>query len=165
VAAGAPTEISPIQRDSDSSGSGEMMAPTPDLLKNRKILVVDDEESIRMLLSEGLGAQGLEVSCAATAEEALALVLREKFDAILCDLHLSGSGPNSDGYNVAQRLKIASGAHKPELIYMSGEVIEEGQGSSASISFRRLQKPFRISDVLNILMVVFSRIPAGSSRR
>ena len=165
VASVAPSEIKPLQRDSDSSGSGEMMAPTLDLLKNRKILVVDDEESIRMLLAEGLGAQGLQVSCAGTAEEALGMVLRTKFDAILCDLHLSGTGPNSDGYSVAQRLKIASGAHKPELVYMSGEVIEEGQGSSASISFRRLQKPFRISDVLNVLMMIFSRIPAGSPRR
>src|SRR6516225_4896410 len=119
-----------LPRESDSSsGTGEMMAPTPDLLKNRKIMVVDDEESIRMLIAEGLSANGLEVDCAATAEEALGLVLRKKYDAVLCDLHLSGSGPNSDGYSVAQRLKIASGVHRPELIYMSGEVVEEGQGS------------------------------------
>jgi len=155
-----------LPREGDSSsGTGEMMAPTPDLLKNRKIMVVDDEESIRMLIAEGLSANGLEVDCAATAEEALGLVLRKKYDAVLCDLHLSGSGPNSDGYSVAQRLKIASGVHRPELIYMSGEVVEEGQGSSASASFRRLQKPFRISDVLNTLMYVFSRIPAGPSGR
>jgi PAS domain S-box-containing protein len=154
----------PIPRD-DSSSSGDMMAPTLDLLKNRRILVVDDEESIRMLITDGLAAHNMQVDCAATAEEALGLVLRGKYDAILCDLHLSGTGPNSDGYSVAQRLKIAAGANKPELVYMSGEVIEEGQGSSASASFRRLQKPFRISDVLNTLMVVFSRIPAGSGRR
>jgi PAS domain S-box-containing protein len=148
-------------RDLDSSGSGEMMAPTLDLLKKRSILVLDDEESIRMLLSEGLSPHGLRVDCASTAEEALSLVLRGKYDAILCDLNLSGTGPNADGYSVAQRLKIAAGANKPELIYMSGEVIAEGEGSSASTSYRRLQKPFRISDVLNTLMVVFSRIPAG----
>jgi PAS domain S-box-containing protein len=152
-------------RESDSSGAGEMLAPTLDLLKNKAILVVDDEESIRMLLFEGLSAQGLRVDCAGTAEEALGMVLRVKYDAILCDLNLSGSGPNSDGYSVAQRLKIASGPNKPELIYMSGEVIEEGQGSSASDSYRRLQKPFRISDVLNTFMVIFSRIPVGSTKR
>ncbi|HYA63717.1 MAG TPA: PAS domain S-box protein [Candidatus Sulfotelmatobacter sp.] len=153
----------PPSRDADSSGN--LMTPNLDLLKNRKILVLDDEESIRMLIVEGLSANGLLVDCAATAEEALSLVLREKYDAILCDLNLSGSGPNADGYSVAQRLKIAAGANKPELIYMSGEVIEEGQGSSASLSFRRLQKPFRISDVLNILTAIFSRVPAGSSTR
>jgi PAS domain S-box-containing protein len=152
-------------RESDSSGAGEMLAPTLDLLKNKAILVVDDEESIRMLLLEGLSAQGLRVDCAATAEEALGMVLRAKYDAILCDLNLSGSGPNADGYSVAQRLKIASGPNKPELIYMSGEVIEQGPGSSASDSYRRLQKPFRISDVLNTCMFIFSRIPVGSIKQ
>jgi DNA-binding response OmpR family regulator len=125
---------------------------------------LDDEESIRMLLAEGLSAHGLRVDCAGTAEEALSLGLNGKFDAVLCDLNLSGSGPNADGYNVAQRLKIAAGSNKPELIYMSGDVAGEGQGSSQSVSFRRLQKPFRISDVLNTLMIVLSRVPAGSSK-
>jgi PAS domain S-box-containing protein len=156
----------PLPRsESDSSGAGDMMAPTLDLLKKKSILVVDDEESLCSLLFEGLSAHCLKVDCAGTAEEALALVLRSKYDAILCDLNLSGTGPNADGYSVAQRLKIASGAHRPELIYMSGEVIEEGQGSSASASYRRLQKPFRISDVLNTLILIFSRIPVGSSKR
>jgi PAS domain S-box-containing protein len=160
----AETAPRPV-RELDSSGSGEMMAANLDLLKNRSILVVDDEESIRMLLMEGLSGHGLRVDCASTAEEALGLVLRGKYDALLCDLNLSGSGANADGYSVAQRLKIAAGANKPELIYMSGEVLAEGLGSSASHSYRRLQKPFRISDVLKTLMVVFSHVPVVSSKR
>jgi DNA-binding response OmpR family regulator len=123
---------------------------------------LDDEESIRSLLSEGLAAHGLKVDCAANAEEALKLMLGGKYDAVLCDLKLSGSGPNADGYGVAQRLRIAGGANKPEVIYMSGDV---GGASSSVAANRRLQKPFRISDVLNILMAVFSRVPAGSGRR
>jgi two-component system NtrC family sensor kinase len=153
------------RRESDSSGAGEMRAPTPELLKGRTIMVLDDEESIRSLLSEGLAAHGLKVDCAGSAEEALQLILGRKYDAILCDLKLSGSGPNADGYGVAQRLKIAAGANKPEMIYMSGDVAGEGEASSAMGSVRRLQKPFRISDVLNTLMVVFSRVPAASGQR
>src|SRR6516225_2474163 len=154
-----------VRRESDSSGAGEWRALTPALLKDRTIMVLDDEESIRSLLSEGLAAHGMKVDCAANAEEALQLILGGKYDAVLCDLKLAGSGPNSDGYGVAQRLKIAGGANKPEVIYMSGDVAGEGQGSSAMASVRRLQKPFRISDVLNVLMTVFSRVPAGSGKR
>jgi CheY-like chemotaxis protein len=154
-----------VRLESDSSGAGEMRALTPALLKDRTIMVLDDEESIRSLLSEGLTGHGLKVDCAANAEEALQLILAGKYDAVLCDLKLAGSGPNSDGYGVAQRLKIAAGANKPEVIYMSGDVAGEGQGSSAMLSVRRLQKPFRISDVLNVLMAVFSRVPAGSGKR
>ena len=132
-----------------------------------RIAIVEDNQGIRESLAAYV-RMAPEMRCVCTcgtAEEALGLVLRSKYDAILVDLNLSGSGPNADGYNVAQRLKIASGSHKPELIYMSGEVIEEGQGSSASASYRRLQKPFRISDVLNTLMVIFSRVPTTTSKR
>lgn len=150
-------------RDLDSS-SGERFAPSH-LLKNHSVLVVDDEESIRMLLSEGLAAQGLKVECAAGAEQALSLILGNKFDVILCDLKLSGSGPNADGYGVAQRLKIAAGANKPEVIFMSGDVFGEEEKSVGSTRIRRLQKPFRISDVLAMLLEVFTPVSSGSSKR
>jgi len=134
-----------------------------ELLQNRSILVLDDEESIRMLLSEGLTAQGLHVNCAGTAEQAMSLVLGRKYDVVLCDLKLAGSGPNSDGYSVAERLRIAAGTNKLEIIFMSGDVFtDEGRGPAAA---RRLQKPFRVSDVLNLLMEVFVHVPAGSSKR
>ncbi len=152
-----------IPREIDSS-SGERLAPSRENLSNRSVLVLDDEESIRMLLSEGLSSHGLAVDCAGTAEQALSLVLGRKYDVILCDLKLSGGGPNSDGHNVAERLKIASGANKPELIFMSGDVLGD-EARSGPTSAHKLQKPFRISDVLNILLEVFARVPASSSKR
>src|SRR5262252_6612845 len=45
-----------------------------EILKGRSILVLDDEESLRQLLHEGLSSQGLRVDCVATAEEALAMM-------------------------------------------------------------------------------------------
>jgi PAS domain S-box-containing protein len=154
------TESRLVPRDLDT-GSGEWMSPTFEILKKRAILVLDDEESIRMLLSEGLSAHGLKVDCAASAEQALSLILGHKYDVILCDLKLSGNGPNSDGHNVSQRLKIAAGVNKPEVIFMSGDVL----GDEAHAAFdmpHKLQKPFRISDVLNQLMEVFA--PATTKR-
>jgi PAS domain S-box-containing protein len=137
------------------SGSGERMMPTLDAFSKHSVLVLDDEESIRMLLTEGLAAYGLKVDCAATAEQALSLVLNTKYDVILCDLKLSGSGPNADGYSVAQRLKIASAANQPEVIFMSGDLMSEGN-SNLPPAAHRLQKPFRVSDVLHALTEIFS---------
>jgi CheY-like chemotaxis protein len=114
-----------------------------------------------MLLSEGLAAYGLKVECAATAEEALSLVLGNKFDAILCDLKLADSGPDADGYGVAQRLGIAAGPNRPEVIFMSGDIIGEEDGRSGLRADHTLQKPFRISDVLSVLMTVIDDAPAG----
>ncbi len=145
------------------SGSGERAMPTLDAFSKHSVLVVDDEESIRMLLAEGLASYGLKVDCAATAEQAMSLVLNTKYDVILCDLKLSGSGPNSDGYSVAQRLKIAASANQPELIFMSGELMSEDNGNLPP-GGHRLQKPFRISDVLHILTEIFSPSPLQSTR-
>ena len=142
------------------TGPGIMGKPQSlDVLNNRSILVLDDEESIRMLLSEGLTAQGLNVDCAGTAEQALSLVLGRKYDVILCDLKLSGNGPNSDGHNVAERLRIASGANKPEVIFISGDVLGEESHARVNMTYK-LQKPFRISDVLNMLLEVLTQVPA-----
>jgi PAS domain S-box-containing protein len=146
------------------SGSGERAMPTLDAFSKHTVLVLDDEESIRMLLTEGLASYGLKVDCAATAEQALTLVLNTKYDVILCDLKLSGSGPNSDGYGVAQRLKIAASANQPEIIYMSGDLMSE-DSSNLPPAVRRLQKPFRVSDVLHILTEIFSPSPLQSTRQ
>ncbi|HET6930936.1 MAG TPA: PAS domain S-box protein [Candidatus Acidoferrum sp.] len=146
------------------SGSGERALPTLDAFAKHSVLVVDDEESIRMLLTEGLASFGLKVDCAATAEQALSLILNTKYDAILCDLKLSGSGPNSDGYGVAQRLKLASASNQPEIIFMSGDLMLE-DNSSLPPAARRLQKPFRISDVLHVLTEIFSPSPLQSSKQ
>jgi len=155
-----PGVSAPRELDS-SSGSGEIKMKSLSFLQNRSILVLDDEESIRMLLSEGLAAHGLKVECAATAEQALSLILGNKFDAILCDLKLAGSGPNADGYGVAQRLRIAAGPNRPEVIFMSGDVIGEEGGPSGLRGDHALQKPFRISDVLSVLMTVINDAPSG----
>ena len=142
------------------TGSGERVLPTLTAFAKHSILVLDDEESIRMLLSEGLATYGLKVDCAASAEEALRMVLATKYDAILCDLKLAGSGPNADGYGVAQRLKVAAPNNKPEIIFMSGELVS-GKGSGLPPHSRHLQKPFRISDVLHILTELFSPVHAS----
>jgi len=151
-----------VPRDLDT-GSGEWNAPSLEVLKNRTVLVLDDEESIRMLLSEGLSAQGLKVDCAASAEQALSLVLGCKYDVILCDLNLSGNGPNSDGYNVSERLRIAAGMHKPEVIFMSGNILGDEAHADVDMPYK-LQKPFRISDVLKQMMEVFGPVPASTKR-
>jgi PAS domain S-box-containing protein len=52
------------------------VSPSAEILEGRAILVLDDEESLRQLLQEGLSSQGLRVDCAATAEDALTFIRR-----------------------------------------------------------------------------------------
>jgi DNA-binding response OmpR family regulator len=53
-----------------------------------KILVVDDESSIRLLYSEELAEEGYEVTTAGTVSEAVEKLLREEFDLMVLDIKL-----------------------------------------------------------------------------
>ena len=65
------------------------------------VLVVDDEEGIREIMSEILVENGLEVTTAACAEEALALCEKTAFDLIVTDLAM----PGMNGFEAIQILK------------------------------------------------------------
>src|SRR5438552_6945439 len=108
----------------DTGVAAKTVRATADLLKGRAVLVLDDEESLRMLLQEGLSAQGLRVDGAATTEEALAHLGRSSYDVFLCDLHLSSGGYTVDGREAASRILEAAGKQKPLLVYMTGDLLE-----------------------------------------
>src|SRR6202521_389891 len=148
----APLEAGVASSDAVRTGA--------DFLRDRAVLVLDDEESLRMLLREGLTAQGLHVDCAATTEEALAHLRRSSYDVFLCDLHLSSSGFRVDGRAAASRILEAAGNQKPAVIYMTGDLIEITQGTASRGEPFCLQKPFRISEVLALLRDVLSDAPA-----
>lgn len=86
----------------------DMSNNTPDLA-GRGILVVDDESSMRELLSIMLQGQGLRVFTAENGEEAYALFEREheSIDLVIHDLRMPGEG----GIALLRRLKD----HSPEL--------------------------------------------------
>src|SRR5437660_12147663 len=100
----APSEAGVASSDAVRTGA--------DFLRDRAVLVLDDEESLRMLLREGLSAQGLRVDCAATTEEALAHLRRSSYDVFLCDLHLSSGGYRVDGRDATSRILKAEVAQR-----------------------------------------------------
>jgi len=159
VASGDPPGSTVTPSDTGDVSSKTVCA-TADLLNGRSVLVLDDEESLRMLLQEGLRAQGLRVDGAATAEEALAHLGRSSYDVFLCDLHLSSGGYTVDGREAANRILEAAGEQKPVLVYMTGDLLECTPGAAGGNEPICLQKPFRISDVLALLRDVLADAPA-----
>jgi putative two-component system response regulator len=67
-----------------------MTSRAPDLAAERRVLVIDDEPSIREPLSRFLVSRGLEVLVADGAESAIAMLDRYQFGAILCDVRMPG---------------------------------------------------------------------------
>lgn len=72
-----------------------------DTENNALILVVDDNEMNRDMLSRRLKRQNYEVIVAEDGEQALSMVKEQPFDLILLDIMM----PNFSGYDVLERLK------------------------------------------------------------
>jgi len=139
-----------------SMHSAVVMQQMADILKGRSILLLDDEESIRMLLQEGLAARGLHLDTAASCEEAVAAAARIEYDAILCDWNLSTGGLT--GRQAAERILAAMGSRKPPVVFITGDLISPEAAALPGQKPVFLQKPFRISDVLSTLAEVFAGV-------
>lgn len=66
-----------------------------------KILVVDDEEALRTVLSAELEGEGYQVSTAGDGEEAIKILGSQQFHLILLDIKM----PNVDGFEVLKFVK------------------------------------------------------------
>ena len=86
-----------------------------------KILVVDDEEDILELIRFNLSAEGFQVICAATGEEALERAKSGAPVLILLDLML----PGMDGLEVAKRLKSQAGTREIPIVMLTAKGEEE----------------------------------------
>jgi len=139
-------------------------------LRGRSILVVDDEESIRELVQDGLSAQGLVVDCASTGEQALGLAAERAYDAVLCDLNLAGpEAHTTSGREVSQSLSKnmgeQRGRQKPLFIFMTGDLVDPTTLEILSRhSSRVIQKPFRISDLVATLAEALENIVCAEPR-
>ena len=136
-----------------------LLAPRPTLPEagtttmKKFVLIVEDEEDIRELVSYHLLKEGYQIASVTSGEEALALVEKQIPDLILLDLML----PELDGFAVCEILRRdARTANIPIIILtaMSGELARvAGMGSGAN-DF--ITKPFspkyllaRIENVLH----------------
>jgi DNA-binding NtrC family response regulator len=81
---------------------------------SQKILVVDDDDTIRDIVSKMLCRLGFEVSSADNAKSGLALLLNNKFDLVITDFSMSGM----DGIHLAYYIKEESPS--TQVVLMTG---------------------------------------------
>src|SRR5436309_7758041 len=107
-----------------------------------KILIVDDEQSIRTTLAKILEDEGHRTALADSGEEGLAQFARDEFDLIILDLWL----PGIDGMTVLERLR-AAGA--PPVIVISGHGnVDSAVRATRLGAYDFLEKPLSLERVL-----------------
>ncbi|MGZ5865815.1 MAG: response regulator [Xanthobacteraceae bacterium] len=118
------------------------------LLSGRRILVVEDELLLVMMIEDMLADLGCEsVTTAATVDEALAQIDAQVFDAAMLDMNLSGNS----SHLVAEAL-VARGV---PFVYSTGNT-----GGDMKPGFQDrpvLRKPFKYEQLVEILTRLLSR--------
>jgi DNA-binding response OmpR family regulator len=93
-------------------------------MDKKKILVVEDEETLRKALVEYLEDEGFEVISAADGEEGVKMAKTKKVDLVLLDIIL----PKKDGYEVLEEIKNNDKTeHIPVILLTNLESAEDIQ--------------------------------------
>ncbi len=122
-----------------------------------RVLVVDDEPSIRRFLRASLVAHGYQVFEAATGEEALSGVIAHRPDLIVLDLGL----PDIEGIQVTRRLRAWS--QIPIIILSVREHESEKVAALDAGADDYLTKPFGIGELIARMRAAMRRVaqPSG----
>lgn len=106
------------------------------------VLVVDDEESLRELLSVMLTKEGYSIQTAASAEDALLTFQRGRYDVVLSDVRM----PGMDGITLLGRLREAD----PDILVIVMTAFSTWQRAVEAMrlgAFDYVRKPFDNRDV------------------
>ncbi len=107
-----------------------------------RVLVVDDEESIRRFLNVSLTTRGNQVFEAATGEQALSAVASSRPDLIVLDLGL----PDMDGIEVTRRLR--EWTHIPIIVLSVRDHETDKVGALDAGADDYVTKPFGLGELL-----------------
>jgi PAS domain S-box-containing protein len=132
-----------------ASAAGARSAPAvSQVLRGHSALVVDDEDSIREIVQEGLSARGMAVEGAASAEEALAHILKNSYDVVLCDFNL----PGLNGEQLFNQLRAQANVSPPRFVFMTGDMLEPDIiASFEQRGAHLMQKPFHVAALVTLL--------------
>ena len=115
----------------------------------RRVLVVDDEADIRLMLSLFFRNAGHDVVAKPSAAEALRAARDERFDVVVSDIGM----PSMDGYELARALRRVPGYEAVPLIAVTGFVEYSDREFALGAGFNeRLRKPINLSALLELVM-------------
>jgi two-component system chemotaxis response regulator CheY len=125
--------------DSDAAGNGSV----------RCVLVVDDDDSIRMICSISLGAAGFSVLEASDGCEGLERARSERPDLVLTDIAM----PRLDGFGLAEALQRHNHTREIPVVFMTGCFEESYETRARDLgAFAFLQKPFDLETLTSVAL-------------
>jgi CheY-like chemotaxis protein len=119
-----------------------------------RILVVDDDEMVRVTLSDILQLNDFDVTTASTVSEALSEITAHQFDALLSDLHMPGAG---DGLTVVSAMRHAN----PKAITMLLSSYPAMGAAASAIVLQADEILVKPADVTALVETIKQRLAVG----
>lgn len=108
-----------------------------------KLLVVDDEKNLRLVIQKEMSRQGHEVETAPDGQAAWELLEARDFDVLLCDINM----PRLDGMGLLRRV-CEKVPNPPEVIMLTGQgTVETAIEAMKLGAYDYLTKPYRIAEL------------------
>jgi PAS domain S-box-containing protein len=133
-----------------SEPKGGLNSPTGQhSLNGLRILIVDDEPDSRDLVAAILVRVGAEVVCAASANEALDQMERQRFDVLISDIGM----PGMNGYELISRVRQLTqerGGRIPAAALTAYAGTEDRKRALAAGYDMHIAKPFEATDLMAV---------------
>ena len=128
-----------------ASQEGEQFAETPTTAgagERLRILVVDDEASVRVALQRYFASRGHEIETTASGRDALARLREGTFDAVVVDMRM----PDLSGEQLYEELRVKDPGHAERVIFTTGQLVDEQvRNFLASTGRPYIPKPFEFT--------------------
>ena len=120
------------------------------------ILLVEDDENLRVALADNLSDEGYAVVSAATGAQALAALASHTPELVILDIML----PDTDGYTLCQRLR--AGAQSPRVLMLTARSLEDDVVRGFDVGADDdLAKPYRLRELLARVRALLRRSEAA----
>ena len=112
-----------------------------------RVLVADDDQSIRQLLCTIVRRERLEVDCVSDGQEAIDRLGEHEYSVILLDLMM----PRVDGFDVIEWLRQHPPKNKPVVLVITAYADQRFKKVDPNIVAGVIRKPFEIAELGNIV--------------
>jgi len=120
-------------------------------MSEKRILIIDDDEDLSLIISDMLESYGYHVTCAATCEEAFSLLEEQVYHLILLDINL----PDATGFEVCKELRTVSTV---PVIFASARTSETDRITGFDIGGDDyLPKPYSMKELLSRVNALMRR--------
>jgi CheY-like chemotaxis protein len=119
-----------------------------------KVLLVDDDEVVRLTLGTMMREQGFAITTAANVSEALKLISSETYDVLLTDLHMPGAG---DGLTVVSAMRHSN----PKAVTMLLSAFPEMDAAAHAILMQTDQILVKPMKVMALVEAIKQRLAIG----